>query len=59
MDYALIEKFEYPASFENQRYLYDTAEGSACISTDGVCVVIERPTNIPADMEKEYKYQTK
>ena len=59
MDYALIEKFEYPASFENQKYLYDTEGGLECISTEGVCAVIERPTNIPADIEKEYKCQTK
>ena len=59
MNYALINQFEYPAPFENQKYLYDTEEGLECMSTDGVSVVIPRPENIPINMGEEYKRLTK
>jgi hypothetical protein len=57
MDYAFIEKFEYPAPFENQKYLYDTNEGYESMSTDGVSKFGVRPPDIPTNMEKEYNGQ--
>jgi hypothetical protein len=59
MDYTFIEKFEYPASFENQKYLYDTDEGYERVSTDGVSIFWERPIDIPKNMEIEYNGQVK